>query len=70
MPWVLSWSVEASLLGVGGVRGGGVGMRVALPDGLDPFVGLFSESAERVLVAVPPAAEAAFTAFAMIAGHG
>ncbi|MDQ4008540.1 MAG: phosphoribosylformylglycinamidine synthase subunit PurL, partial [Actinomycetota bacterium] len=31
----------------------GVGCRVWLPDGLDPFVALFSESAGRAVVAVP-----------------
>jgi len=39
----------------------GVGARVWLPDGLDPFVALFSESAARVLVAVPGTAEVRFT---------
>jgi phosphoribosylformylglycinamidine synthase len=65
--------VEACLIGgvrgAGGVGGiSGIGARVALPAGLDPFVALFSESAARVLVAVPPAAEAAFTA--VCAAHG
>ena len=37
---------------------GGVGARVTLPDGLDPFVGLFAESAARAVVVVPgPEAE-------------
>ena len=39
--------VEACLVG-------GRGATVDLPAGLDPFVALFSESAARVLVAVPP----------------
>ncbi|CAA9336186.1 MAG: Phosphoribosylformylglycinamidine synthase, synthetase subunit [uncultured Nocardioidaceae bacterium] len=39
----------------------GVGARVWLPDSLDPFVALFSESAGRVLVAVPRTEEVRFT---------
>jgi len=39
----------------------GVGARVWLPDGLDPFVALFSESTARVLVAVPRTEEVRFT---------
>ncbi|MDQ4085286.1 MAG: phosphoribosylformylglycinamidine synthase subunit PurL, partial [Actinomycetota bacterium] len=39
----------------------GVGCRVWLPDGLDPFVALFSESAGRALVAVPRSEEVRFT---------
>jgi phosphoribosylformylglycinamidine synthase subunit PurL len=39
---------------------GGTGCRVTLPG--DPFVWLFSESAARVVVAVPPASRAAFAA--------
>jgi phosphoribosylformylglycinamidine synthase len=39
----------------------GVGARVTLPEGLEPFVQLFSESAGRCVVAVPPAYELAFT---------
>ena len=39
----------------------GVGARVWLPDGLDAFVALFSESAARVLVAVPRSEEVRFT---------
>jgi phosphoribosylformylglycinamidine synthase subunit PurL len=46
--------VEACLLG-------GVGAHVALPDDLDPFVALFSESAHRALVSVARADVAAFT---------
>ncbi len=40
---------------------GGVGARVWVPDDLDPFVALFSESAGRVLVAVPRSEEVRFT---------
>jgi phosphoribosylformylglycinamidine synthase len=39
----------------------GIGARIALPPGLDAFVQLFSESAGRCVVAVPPAYELAFT---------
>ena len=39
----------------------GVGARVWLPDSLDPFVALFSESASRVLVAVARTEEVRFT---------
>jgi phosphoribosylformylglycinamidine synthase II len=39
----------------------GVGARVWLPDGLDPFVGLFSESQARAVVAVPRSEEVRFT---------
>jgi phosphoribosylformylglycinamidine synthase len=39
----------------------GVGARVQLPDALDPFVALFSESAGRVVVAVPPGKDVRFT---------
>jgi phosphoribosylformylglycinamidine synthase subunit PurL len=39
----------------------GVGCRVWLPDGLDPFVALFSESAGRAIVAVPRSEEVRFT---------
>src|SRR5690606_30190523 len=38
----------------------GVGARVGLPDGLDPFVALFSEAAARALVAVRPDAAGEF----------
>jgi phosphoribosylformylglycinamidine synthase subunit PurL len=38
----------------------GVGARVRLPDGLDPFVALFSESAARAVVAVADHAAGAF----------
>ena len=39
----------------------GVGRRVWLPDDLDPFVALFSESAGRAIVAVPRSEEVRFT---------
>ncbi len=38
----------------------GVGARVRLPAGVDPFVALFSESTSRAVVAVPGSAEARF----------
>ncbi len=41
---------------------GETGCRIVLPDGVDPFVFLFSESAGRVLVAVPRTEESRFTA--------
>ena len=40
---------------------GGVGARVFLPDGLDPFVALFSESAGRAVVVVPRSEEVRFS---------
>ena len=40
---------------------GGHGARIALPEELDPFVALFSESAGRAVVAVPPTEEPRFT---------
>jgi phosphoribosylformylglycinamidine synthase subunit PurL len=46
----------------------GVGARIALPAGADPFVLLFAESAARALVAVPPAEEDRFAA--LCAGSG
>ncbi|MFF0492988.1 phosphoribosylformylglycinamidine synthase subunit PurL [Nocardia sp. NPDC003482] len=46
--------VEAALAGE-------TGCRVLLPEGADPFVTLFSESAGRVLVAVPRSEETRFT---------
>ncbi len=49
---------ESCLLGAGKQ---GVGARVSLPDSLDPFVALFSESSARALVAVPAAEEDRFT---------
>jgi phosphoribosylformylglycinamidine synthase len=39
----------------------GMGARVWLPDDLDPFVALFSESAGRAIVAVPRSEEVRFT---------
>jgi len=39
----------------------GVGARVWLPDDLDPFVALFSESTGRAIVAVPRSEEVRFT---------
>jgi phosphoribosylformylglycinamidine synthase subunit PurL len=38
----------------------GVGAQIRVPDDLDPFVFLFSESTARAIVAVPPADEARF----------
>ncbi|MGW5453402.1 phosphoribosylformylglycinamidine synthase subunit PurL [Nocardia sp. NPDC003979] len=46
--------VEAALAGE-------TGCRIVLPEGSDPFVQLFSESAGRVLVAVPRSEETRFT---------
>ncbi len=46
--------VESCLLGSAGAR-------VVLPEGQDPFVALFSESAGRALVSVPRTAEERFT---------
>ncbi|UNO41176.1 phosphoribosylformylglycinamidine synthase subunit PurL [Streptomyces sp. MST-110588] len=40
---------------------GGKGARIVLPDGADPFVFLFSESAGRAVVAVPRSEELRFT---------
>ncbi|MGG7572965.1 phosphoribosylformylglycinamidine synthase subunit PurL [Streptomyces sirii] len=40
---------------------GGKGARLVVPDGLDPFVLLFSESAGRAIVAVPRSEELRFT---------
>ncbi len=40
---------------------GGVGARVWLPEDLDPFVALFSESTARAIVAVPRSEEVRFT---------
>src|SRR5689334_14214868 len=45
--------VEAALAGE-------TGCRIILPEGADPFVALFSESAGRVLVAVPRTEESRF----------
>ena len=41
---------------------GETGCRLVLPEGVDPFVFLFSESAGRVLVAVPRTEESRFRA--------
>ncbi|OBJ70237.1 phosphoribosylformylglycinamidine synthase subunit PurL [Mycobacterium sp. 1274756.6] len=41
---------------------GETGCRIVLPEGVDPFVYLFSESSGRVLVAVPRTEESRFTA--------
>jgi phosphoribosylformylglycinamidine synthase len=46
--------VEAALAGE-------TGCRILLPEDADPFVALFSESAGRVLVAVPRSEETRFT---------
>ncbi|MFJ9849491.1 phosphoribosylformylglycinamidine synthase subunit PurL [Streptomyces sp. NPDC101150] len=40
---------------------GGKGARLVVPDGIDPFVFLFSESAGRAIVAVPRSEELRFT---------
>ncbi|PSJ27457.1 phosphoribosylformylglycinamidine synthase subunit PurL [Streptosporangium nondiastaticum] len=40
---------------------GGKGARIVVPDGIDPFVLLFSESAGRAVVAVPRSEELRFT---------
>ncbi len=40
---------------------GGRGARVVLPDDVDPFVALFSESAGRAVVVVPRSEELRFT---------
>jgi phosphoribosylformylglycinamidine synthase subunit PurL len=50
--------VESAL---GARRGRGLGARVVLPAGQDPFVQLFSESAGRALVSVPRSEELRFT---------
>jgi phosphoribosylformylglycinamidine synthase len=50
--------VESALAGD---RGRGMGARVVLPSGQDPFVQLYSESAGRVLVTVPRSEELRFT---------
>jgi phosphoribosylformylglycinamidine synthase len=46
----------------------GVGARIVLPEDADPFVWLFSESAGRVLVAVPRSEEARFTEMCTVRG--
>jgi phosphoribosylformylglycinamidine synthase len=40
---------------------GGVGARIVLPEDLDPFVALFSESAGRAIVSVPRSEQVRFT---------
>ncbi len=45
-----------------------IGATIALPDGADPFVALFSESAARALVSVPRGHERAF--LGLCADHG
>ncbi|MFB9906868.1 phosphoribosylformylglycinamidine synthase subunit PurL [Allokutzneria oryzae] len=47
---------------------GETGARVVLPEGADPFVTLFSESAGRVLVAVPRTEELRFTDMCTVRG--
>ncbi|MEV4728669.1 phosphoribosylformylglycinamidine synthase subunit PurL [Saccharopolyspora sp. NPDC049426] len=47
---------------------GECGARVVLPEGADPFVQLFSESAGRVLVAVPRSEELRFTDMCTVRG--
>ncbi|MFT4009341.1 MAG: phosphoribosylformylglycinamidine synthase subunit PurL [Nocardioidaceae bacterium] len=58
--------VEACLKGA---RGEGIGARVWLPDDLDPFVALFSESAARAIVAVPRSEEVRFTDMCTARGY-
>ena len=53
--------VESALRGDSGVR-------IVLPEGIDPFVALFSESAGRAVVSVPRNEEARFAEFC--AGRG
>jgi len=53
--------VEAALAG-------DTGCRILLPAGADPFVALFSESAARVLVAVPRSEEPRFTSMCTVRG--
>jgi phosphoribosylformylglycinamidine synthase len=47
----------------------GVGARVTVPAGIDPFVFLFAESAARAVVAVPRSAEARFTDLCSARGY-
>jgi phosphoribosylformylglycinamidine synthase subunit PurL len=47
---------------------GGKGARVVVPDGLSPFVFLFSESQGRALVAVPPGEEERFAGLCAYGG--
>ncbi|HEV3361146.1 MAG TPA: phosphoribosylformylglycinamidine synthase subunit PurL [Pseudonocardiaceae bacterium] len=53
--------VEAALIGE-------TGARIVLPEGADPFVALFSESAGRALVAVPRSEEPRFTEMCTMRG--
>ncbi|MBY0442800.1 MAG: phosphoribosylformylglycinamidine synthase subunit PurL [Mycobacteriaceae bacterium] len=53
--------VEAALAGE-------TGCRIVLPEGVDPFVALFSESSGRVLVAVPRTEESRFRAMCQARG--
>ncbi|GAA4401223.1 phosphoribosylformylglycinamidine synthase subunit PurL [Tsukamurella soli] len=53
--------VEAALAGE-------TGCRVLLPEGIDPFVALFSESAGRILVAVPRTEESRFVSMCSARG--
>lgn len=53
--------IEAALAGE-------TGCRIVLPENCDPFVALFSESAGRVLVAVPRTEESRFTAMCQARG--
>jgi phosphoribosylformylglycinamidine synthase II len=47
---------------------GGRGVRLVVPEGLDPFVFLFSESAGRAIVAVPRSEELRFTEMCGVRG--
>ena len=47
----------------------GMGARVTVPDGIDPFVFLFAESQARAIVAVPRSAVARFTELCSAIGH-
>ncbi|SEK78461.1 phosphoribosylformylglycinamidine synthase subunit PurL [Streptacidiphilus jiangxiensis] len=47
---------------------GGQGLRLIVPDGLDPFVFLFSESAGRAIVSVPRSEELRFTEMCGVRG--
>ena len=46
----------------------GIGARIVLPAGLDPFVQLFSESAGRAIVTVPRSEELRFTEMCDVRG--
>ncbi|MFC5909617.1 phosphoribosylformylglycinamidine synthase subunit PurL [Streptacidiphilus monticola] len=47
---------------------GGTGVRLVVPDGIDPFVFLFSESAGRAVVSVPRSEELRFTEMCGVRG--